>query len=147
MAEDLTIDMKGCARCHGPGHDGIVFKPLDYPVPVWVGERLIHVNATHWAPCPTNGQPILLTRIKKEDSMSEIDQEAGGTQPPQDPPAPQEREHMEDSRPEEPGTVGDTLDDDQSEADPAASEQPAAPAAVGESATSEPGGDEPAPEE
>ena len=39
----------GCARC-GHTHDGVVFKEL----------RMKMRNMTHWAPCPTNGDPIMM---------------------------------------------------------------------------------------
>lgn len=39
----------GCARC-GKDHVGVLFMKLDRPMK----------GSTHWAPCPTNGQPILL---------------------------------------------------------------------------------------
>lgn len=53
LGEAYTTDMEGCARCHGE-HPGITFVRLIHPIPAKVGEF------THWAPCPTNGQPILL---------------------------------------------------------------------------------------
>lgn len=51
----VTMDQVGCARCLGRGHDNITFVPLTHPVAA--GEYLF----THWAPCPANGEPILLT--------------------------------------------------------------------------------------
>lgn len=51
--DDLIVDMKGCARCEGEGHPQIRFKKLTHPVG----------DLTHWAPCPTNGEPILLKQI------------------------------------------------------------------------------------
>lgn len=50
----VTVDLPGCARCHGDGHDGLLFSPLTHPVVDGEG------TWTHWAPCPTNGEPILL---------------------------------------------------------------------------------------
>jgi hypothetical protein len=48
--------LKNCARC-GENHDQpIVFQPLTQCV-LNDAEDVIY---THWAPCPTNGEPILL---------------------------------------------------------------------------------------
>jgi hypothetical protein len=51
----ITIDQSGCARCHGPGHEQITFRRLTFPVVDDGGSEW-----THWALCPTNGEPILL---------------------------------------------------------------------------------------
>lgn len=50
-----VVDVVGCARCHGDGHAGLKFMPLTYPYIEDGGTEM-----THWAPCPTNGEPILL---------------------------------------------------------------------------------------
>lgn len=50
----ITLDLNGCARCNGDGHPGITFQPLTHPVEI--GGHML----THWAPCPTNGEPILM---------------------------------------------------------------------------------------
>jgi len=50
--EPLTVEVDGCARCHGE-HGEIDFLELTNPIDV--GDAMM----THWAPCPTNGQPIL----------------------------------------------------------------------------------------
>lgn len=52
----LTTDLQGCARCHGHGHRALTFRPLTHPYVEDSG-----LVMTHWAPCPTNGEPILLT--------------------------------------------------------------------------------------
>lgn len=54
-SSSMTQNLVGCARCHGPGHEGLVFAQLHHP---FVGDDAIAY--THWAPCPTNGQPIML---------------------------------------------------------------------------------------
>lgn len=51
-----TIDLVGCARCHGDGHPNLTFQPLTFPIEMDSGEAPM----THWAPCPTNGEPITL---------------------------------------------------------------------------------------
>lgn len=54
--EYYTTDLVGCARCHGEGHPRITFFRLTHAfqpqehVPGW----------TYWAPCPVNGEPILM---------------------------------------------------------------------------------------
>lgn len=46
--------LHGCARCGGE-HEGVVYMPLERPA------RLSdEVVVSHWAPCPTNGEPILM---------------------------------------------------------------------------------------
>lgn len=54
-AHPQIVDLKGCARCRHSAHPGLTFEPLDYPIPDGDGEE----PWTHWAECPTNGQPIL----------------------------------------------------------------------------------------
>lgn len=44
---DLTF--YGCGRCGGK-HEGIIAYPFAHPPRGW----------SHWATCPTNGQPILV---------------------------------------------------------------------------------------
>lgn len=51
----VVLDMRGCARCHADHHPDVRFEPLTFPVEL-EGEG----DLTHWAACPTNGQPILL---------------------------------------------------------------------------------------
>lgn len=49
-----TVDVGGCARCGGD-HDDLTFHPLAANI-----EEDGHVLATHWARCPSNGQPVLM---------------------------------------------------------------------------------------
>jgi hypothetical protein len=46
--------LEGCARCHGDGHDDLLFEPLEHSL------RAGATTLTHWARCPDNGEPILL---------------------------------------------------------------------------------------
>lgn len=63
--EEITIDQKGCARCHGEGHKKITFKKFTHPLANLSAPD--GVLPTHWALCPTNGEPILMSiRPKKE---------------------------------------------------------------------------------
>jgi hypothetical protein len=59
MEDEYEIDTVGCARCEGEGHTGIVFVPLALPFECdsW--------RFTHWASCPTNGEPILMAFREK----------------------------------------------------------------------------------
>lgn len=50
----ITSDQIGCARCGSEGHPGITYQPFTSPIDMGGGWL-----ATHWAPCPTNGEPIL----------------------------------------------------------------------------------------
>lgn len=51
-----TEDIEKCARCAG-AHTGLEFKlltrPLSPPEVFWAWE--------YWAPCPTNGEPVLFS--------------------------------------------------------------------------------------
>ncbi len=53
MSEHTFEELTGCARC-GRTHTGVVFKPLTQTSEI--GEY----RMTHFAPCPTNGEPIIL---------------------------------------------------------------------------------------
>lgn len=66
-AENITTDIKGCARCHGAGHAGITFTPLTYPFDckLKTDGEWVDAHVTHWAPCPTNGEPIFYSTIKR----------------------------------------------------------------------------------
>jgi hypothetical protein len=46
--------VRGCARCGGD-HNELHFERLEMPVIDDDG-----TTWTHWAPCPANGQPILM---------------------------------------------------------------------------------------
>lgn len=49
LGETIATDITGsCARCGGQ-HEGLSFRPLSRPT-----------DWTHWAPCPENGEPIML---------------------------------------------------------------------------------------
>jgi hypothetical protein len=56
LPEPIKTSIKGCARCHGDGHEGLTFKPLTFPLELEDGEPPM----THWCPCPRNGEPIML---------------------------------------------------------------------------------------
>ena len=51
-AEVKVVAVNGCARCEGE-HGEIQFLELTNPIDV--GDAVM----THWALCPTNGEPIL----------------------------------------------------------------------------------------
>lgn len=55
----ITKDVGHCARCKDD-HDAVAFAKLTHPVEgITAGEPTM----THWAPCPTNGEPILLAVV------------------------------------------------------------------------------------
>lgn len=60
--QEYVTDLRGCARCRGEGHPALTFTQLVYPIEVEEGDF------TYWAPCPTNGEPILMRveSIEKE---------------------------------------------------------------------------------
>ncbi len=53
-----------CARC-GENHINITAKPLSQPV--FLNDEVLY---THWAPCPTNGEPILVVEMAKDGSIT-----------------------------------------------------------------------------
>lgn len=63
--ETITIDLNGCARCHGEEHKQITFKKLTYPLSGLTAYD--GVVPTFWASCPTNGEPILMTDRPKSE--------------------------------------------------------------------------------
>lgn len=56
--DSITLDVMSCARC-GKNHESVEFKKLDLPI---ITKE--EITFTHWAPCPFNGEPILLFYIK-----------------------------------------------------------------------------------
>lgn len=61
--------LTGCARC-GEEHHELVFRPLVRAV-----ERDGDVIATHWAACPTSGDPILMITLPKPGKEATTDGE------------------------------------------------------------------------
>jgi hypothetical protein len=51
----VVTNVHGCDRC-GDSHELVGFRPLTNPCGV----------LTHWAPCPTNGEPIMLAIVPDE---------------------------------------------------------------------------------
>lgn len=49
----ITTDVGNCARCK-QDHQDLTFDPLSHPT-----------DWTHWSPCPTNGEPIMLQIVEK----------------------------------------------------------------------------------
>lgn len=49
----MKVSIQYCARC-GQDHDGLEFQLLTHPMNDSDGIR------NYWAPCPTNGEPILM---------------------------------------------------------------------------------------
>jgi hypothetical protein len=56
----IKTNIYGCARCDGEGHNNIVFCRFDRPAGT-------NGEYTHWATCPTTGEPILMKFVKLED--------------------------------------------------------------------------------
>lgn len=57
-----VMDIVGCARCRADGHKQLEFHRFTRPVEVaGSGES----PYTHWAICPTTGEPILLRTVPK----------------------------------------------------------------------------------
>ena len=53
----MLQNLRGCARCGGE-HPELEFRPLTRPVEV--SQQVVF---THWASCPTNGEPILMAVV------------------------------------------------------------------------------------
>lgn len=51
------VKLAGCARCGGT-HEHVTFRPMAKP---FAPPEANGMAWTHWAPCPTNGDPILLS--------------------------------------------------------------------------------------
>lgn len=62
MADEKFRELKNCARC-GETHADLPFKPLARPV---YDDRDGELY-THWAPCPTNGDPIMMLVMPSTD--------------------------------------------------------------------------------
>lgn len=54
----------GCARCECDGHADLTFLELAHPVVVKGPAPCGEVALTHWCPCPTTGEPILMAVIE-----------------------------------------------------------------------------------
>lgn len=63
MNDEITFTFEGCARCHGEGHQDLLFQKFLHPIEVGA------YTFTHWAICPVTNEPILLTTEapKEED--------------------------------------------------------------------------------
>ena len=59
--ESFDTSFDACARC-GERHQDLRFNPLTYPADEW----------THWAPCPTNGEPIMLCILESNIAQREV---------------------------------------------------------------------------
>lgn len=60
MSEVHVKKVSNCARC-GEDHENMTFAQLERPMtPDDVSPP---ITWTHWAPCPTNGQPILMRNV------------------------------------------------------------------------------------
>lgn len=57
MPEPVTVELRGCPRCGGD-HEQLELQLLDRPADVAGALRVRPL--THWALCPTNGQPVLV---------------------------------------------------------------------------------------
>lgn len=64
IGEKFITSTHGCSRCHGDGHENLVWKPFVHPIEF---EDKIGFVATHWANCPTTGDPIMMGGYDKEE--------------------------------------------------------------------------------
>lgn len=62
---DFISDLTGCARCHGEGHKDVHWRKLTFPYVEDSGTAM-----THWAPCPTNGEPILMCKVPETSTLA-----------------------------------------------------------------------------
>lgn len=63
-------NLKNCSRCGGD-HQAVVAKPLTIPVaPPEAGG----LAWSHWFPCPTNGEPIMVS-VRETDSKIAVGRE------------------------------------------------------------------------
>lgn len=59
MADPFVFDLVGCARCEGEGHLRLLFQPFGLPPDDLASSEFPEGRITHWALCPTTGEPIL----------------------------------------------------------------------------------------
>jgi hypothetical protein len=59
-----TTAISNCARCHG-NHDRLRFSKLTHPMEAEPGVKAY--TYTYWAPCPTNGEPVLMAVMEVGD--------------------------------------------------------------------------------
>jgi hypothetical protein len=79
MAEGALAVLR-CARC-GEDHASVAVRPLDRPM---APPEAAPLAWTHWAPCPTNGQPIMLAWVAPgvvEGDLVNSEVEAGAARP------------------------------------------------------------------
>lgn len=65
------VNIIHCARC-GENHDGLDFLPFTEPVEYDpVSKVILHceIQFTHWALCPTTGEPILMQVLDDTDRI------------------------------------------------------------------------------
>lgn len=58
--DEYKGNVRQCARC-GQDHENIVYRRLTHPITDSDGKVW-----THWAPCPTNGEPILMMFVDEQ---------------------------------------------------------------------------------
>lgn len=61
-----SLVVRSCARCGGD-HDNVQWEQLQRPIVDDDGTAW-----THWAPCPTNGQPILQRHTLDLDALANV---------------------------------------------------------------------------
>jgi hypothetical protein len=60
MNETIEANVTGCSRC-GEYHKQLVFKKFTNPIDDTNGKW------THWATCPTTGDPVLMRIVDDDD--------------------------------------------------------------------------------
>lgn len=63
--DSYTFDQQGCARCDGDGHSKMTYVRLARPIELPDSRHKL----THWATCPTTGEPILMAFLDDEDDI------------------------------------------------------------------------------
>ena len=70
---EFTQTIIGCARCHGDGHEDLVFTKFTHPVERYDVEfDTFEIVATHWAMCPTVNEPIMMTFFEDDILIAAI---------------------------------------------------------------------------
>lgn len=62
-----SVDVYGCSACGGD-HPGLELQPYERPV---VADGSAVGVVTHWAPCPTTGEPLLMGEVQPSASYGE----------------------------------------------------------------------------
>lgn len=65
----MQVSISNCARC-GEAHDELEARTFARP---FAPAEAAPITWTHWVPCPTNGDPILITCSPRADGRRDVE--------------------------------------------------------------------------